>query len=293
MTFEWPVMLLAVALVPVGVLAYRWIGLRRRRRLVAHRFKVAPVAATAIGGAGGVSAGPTTRSLGRPGRWRVRIPGALFVLGALILSLSLARPHSDVGVPRFEGTVILAFDVSGSMAATDVAPTRMEAAKAAAKAFVERQPTSVRIGVVAFSDSGFAVQPPTNDQAEVQAAIARLGPERGTSLGQGIIISLQAAELALSGPDTDYYSRPARRPRPPRSPRRSRPARSPQPPSCCCPMARTRPSRIRSRSRSWRWIAASGSTRSGSAAPKARSSRSTASTCTPPSTRRSSSRSPR
>jgi Ca-activated chloride channel family protein len=208
MTFAWPAMLLAVALVPLGVLVYRWIGLRRRRRLVAHRFKVAPVAATAVTGAGGVSAGATTRAFGRPGRWRVRIPGALFVVGALILALSLARPHSDVGVPRFEGTVILAFDVSGSMAATDLAPTRMEAAKAAAKAFVERQPSSVRIGVVAFSDSGFAVQPPTNDQSEVQAAIARLGPERATSLGQGILISLQAAELALSGPDTDYYSAP-------------------------------------------------------------------------------------
>lgn len=294
MTFEWPVMLLAVALVPVGVLAYRWIGLRRRRRLVAHRFKVAPVAATAIGGAGGVSAGPTTRSLGRPGRWRVRIPGALFVLGALILSLSLARPHSDVGVPRFEGTVILAFDVSGSMAATDVAPTRMEAAKAAAKAFVERQPTSVRIGVVAFSDSGFAVQPPTNDQAEVQAAIARLGPERATSLGQGIIISLQAAELALSGPDTDYYSAPAgASPAPTPEP-------TPVPPGTFAAATivllsdgenTTEPDPVQVAH--WRSIAASGSTRSGSAAPKARSSRSTASTCTPPSTRRSSSRSPR
>src|SRR5262245_19977644 len=209
MTFEWPAMLLAVVLVPFGVLVYRWIGLRRRQRLVAHRFKVAPVVATAVRGGGGVSAGATTRALGRPGRWRVRIPGALFVLGAVILALSLARPLSDVGVPRFEGTVILAFDVSGSMAASDLAPTRMEAAKAAAKAFVERQPSSVRIGVVAFSDSGFAVQPPTNDQSEVQAAIARLGPERATSLGQGILISVQAAELALAGPNTDYYSAPA------------------------------------------------------------------------------------
>ena len=101
MTFAWPSMLLAVALVPLGVLGYRWIGLRRRRRFVAHRFKVAPVAATAVSAGGGVSAGATTRALGRPGRWRVRIPGALFVLGALILALSLARPHSDVGVPRF------------------------------------------------------------------------------------------------------------------------------------------------------------------------------------------------
>jgi hypothetical protein len=94
MTFEWPAMLLTVALVPFGVLVYRWIGLRRRRRLVAHRFKVAPVAATAVSG-GGVSAGAVSRALGRPGRWRVRIPGALFVVGALILALSLGRPHAS------------------------------------------------------------------------------------------------------------------------------------------------------------------------------------------------------
>ena len=64
-------------------------------------------------------------------------------------------------MPRIEGTVILAFDVSGSMAADDLEPTRMEAAKAAARAFVERQPTSILIGVVAFSDSGFSIQVPT------------------------------------------------------------------------------------------------------------------------------------
>ena len=84
-------------------------------------------------------------------------------------------------MPRVEGTVILAFDVSGSMAATDLAPTRMEAAKAAARAFVERQPATVRIGVVAFSDSGFSIQVPTDDPVQVTAAIDRLAPERGTA----------------------------------------------------------------------------------------------------------------
>ena len=102
-----------------------------------------------------------------------------------ILVLALARPQSVVSVPRVEGTVILAFDVSGSMAADDLEPTRMEAAKAAARGFVERQPASMLIGVVAFSDSGFSIQAPTNDQAHVLAAIDRLAPERGTSLGRG------------------------------------------------------------------------------------------------------------
>ena len=117
-------------------------------------------------------------------------------------------------MPRIEGTVILAFDVSGSMAATDVAPTRMEAAKAAARAFVERQPSSVRIGVVAFSDSGFSIQVPTSEQAEVVAAIDRLGPERGTSLASGIEVALQTIETADAKPRTDYYSNASPAPTP-------------------------------------------------------------------------------
>jgi Ca-activated chloride channel family protein len=102
-----------------------------------------------------------------------------------------------------EGIVILAFDVSGSMAADDMKPTRMEAAKAAVQDFVQRQPPSVQIGVVAFSDSGFAVQAPTNDQAILLASINRLTPTRGTSLAQGILASLNtiaaSAEQSLSG----------------------------------------------------------------------------------------------
>jgi Ca-activated chloride channel family protein len=102
--------------------------------------------------------------------------------------------------------VILSFDVSGSMAATDLAPTRMEAAKKAARGFVERQPASMLIGVVAFSDSGFSVQVPTDDQALVLAAIDRLQPERGTSLARGILTSLTTIETADADPAAGYYT---------------------------------------------------------------------------------------
>ena len=78
------------------------------------------------------------------------------------------------------------------MAADDLKPTRMEAAKEAARAFVDRQPATVQVGVVSFSDSGFAVQPPTNEQATILAAIDRLRPERGTSLAHGILTALNA-----------------------------------------------------------------------------------------------------
>ena len=88
-------------------------------------------------------------------------------------------------LPRREGTVILAFDVSSSMKAKDLKPTRMAAAKQAARAFVADQPSSIRIGVVAFSDAGYVVQAPTRSHDEVLAAIGRLSPRGGTALGAG------------------------------------------------------------------------------------------------------------
>ena len=188
MSFIWPAMLLLLLLLPLG--GWLYVGLeRRRRRLVA-----------ASGGLGLARAGD------RRGRLRNRIPPLLFLLGITIMTVALARPQGTVALPREEGTVILAFDVSGSMAADDLKPTRMDAAKAASKAFVERQPPGVVIGVVAFSDAGVSVQVPTSDQATVLAAIDRLGPRSGTSLGQGIQTSLHAIALADAPPATNYYS---------------------------------------------------------------------------------------
>ena len=154
-------------------------------------------------------------------------------LGITILVLSLARPQSVIGVPRLEGTVLLAFDVSGSMAATDVAPTRMEAAKTAALEFVERQPSSVRIGIVVFSDTGFSTQVPTDDRGRVEAAIERLEPERGTSLAPrhpgGADRHRHRGSIR---PTTDYYTNRLAAPTPPADAgpgRRLRAGRS----SCC------------------------------------------------------------
>lgn len=144
------------------------------------------------------------------------LPPAFFLLALAILILALARPEAVVSLPRVEGTVILAFDVSGSMAADDLAPTRMEAAKVAARAFIEQQPTSVLIGVVAFSDSGFAVQAPTHDRDALLASINRLVPQRGTSLGNGILISLNTIFAVETEPLTlsDLTPAPTRTPTP-------------------------------------------------------------------------------
>lgn len=190
MSFIWPVMLLTLGLIPLGMAVYYRIERGRRGRLAAYG---GPLAAqgTARGSA----------------RLRRHVPPALLVLGLIFMSVALARPQAVISLPRPEGMVILAFDVSGSMGATDLKPTRMDAAKAAAKDFVSKQPSSVTIGVVAFSDAGISVQTPTNDQATVLAAIDRLAPQHGTSLGQGIYASLDAIAVAEAGPyANDYYS---------------------------------------------------------------------------------------
>ena len=129
---------------------------------------------------------------GRPLGLRRHISPMILLLGLTLLLFGLARPEMFVNLPRVEGTVILAFDISESMTADDLEPTRIEAAKSAARAFVENQPNTIMIGVVAFSNGGLVVQQPTNYQAAVLSTIERLSPQGGTSLGQGIFTSLNA-----------------------------------------------------------------------------------------------------
>lgn len=186
MSFIWPTMLVFLVVVPLFVLFYLRMQRRRQR------------AVTLYGTLGIV------QEAGRPLGARRHIPPLFFLTGLTILLIALARPQAVVSLPRLEGTVILAFDVSGSMAADDLEPTRMEAAKAAAMSFVQRQPSTIQIGVIAFSDSGLAVQPPTTDQELVLAAINRLAPERGTSLAHGIAASLET--IFMPEEETNYYS---------------------------------------------------------------------------------------
>lgn len=199
MSFIWPPMLLLVLAVPLGVVLYQFVERRRRRRVATF-------------GVLGIAAAPAARN--KPGRLRRRLPAAFILVGLTILVAALARPQSVVGVPRVEGTVILSFDVSGSMAADDLKPTRMEAAKAAARDFVGRQPPAVLIGVVAFSDSGFSIQVPTNDQTLVLAAINRLVPERGTSIARGILSSVATIAAADADPTAGYYTNRSPQPTP-------------------------------------------------------------------------------
>jgi Ca-activated chloride channel homolog len=174
MTLDSPWMLLCLAVVPLLVVAY--VGLVRRRSRRAERLASEGLVASAASRAGL--------------RWRRHVPFALFAAAIVLVCVGLARPTMSFALPQREGTVILAFDVSNSMRADDLEPTRMAAAKAAATAFAERQPSTIRMGIVAFGESAVTVLRPTNVQDEVVAAIKRLTPGGGTSLGQGIFTSL-------------------------------------------------------------------------------------------------------
>lgn len=173
MSFAWPWALLGLLAVPLLVVVHRRLLARRatRRADLAGLGLVAPPA---------------------PGRRRRHVAPVLYLLAGTVCVLALARPQAAVAEPHREGTVVLAFDVSSSMAATDLAPTRIEAAKAAARELVAQQPAEVRLGVVAFGTSGLVTQQPTTDRAEVLAAIDRVGVQGGTALGRGIQTALTA-----------------------------------------------------------------------------------------------------
>ncbi len=175
MNFLWPGNLILLLIVPALVAAYVWA--QRRRQRYALRYASLSLVREALGNG--------------PGRKR-HVPAALLLAALFFMVVGVARPETVVTVPVQEGTVILALDVSGSMLAEDLQPNRMEAAKEAAKAFVSKQGTDVRLGVVAFSGDAQIVQTPTNDKDLVVAAIDRLHPQRATAIGRGMLASLDA-----------------------------------------------------------------------------------------------------
>jgi Ca-activated chloride channel family protein len=173
--FIWPLMLWLLLLVPVLIALY--ILAQRRRQKYALRY---------------ASLSLVREALGRGPGWRRHAPPALFISSLAVMLFALARPATVVTLPSQEGTVILTMDVSGSMRADDLKPNRLEAAKSAARSFVEKQPPGVKVGVVSFSDNAFLVQAPTNDKEAVLAAINRLTPQRGTAIGSALLTSLDA-----------------------------------------------------------------------------------------------------
>jgi Ca-activated chloride channel family protein len=203
--FQWPGNLALLVVVVALVIVYVIAQLRRQR--YALRYSSLLLVREAIGRGPGI---------------RRHIPPALFLLGFAVLIVALARPAAIVKVPGLEGTVILAIDVSGSMLADDVKPNRMEAAKEAAKTFIERQrqaKNNVRVGIVTFSDNAQVVMGPSLDRDGLISAIDRLKPQRSTAIGRAIIVSLDAifegADKKPGDPDDEQNAGTAGRTPPP------------------------------------------------------------------------------
>ena len=131
-------------------------------------------------------------AMGRGHAIRRHVPAALFLVALACMLLALGRPAAVVTLPTQRETVILAIDVSASMRAHDVEPTRLAAAQAAAKAFIKETPRSARIGIVAFAGSAALVQAPTTKREDLHAAIDQLQLDYSTAVGSGILVSLKA-----------------------------------------------------------------------------------------------------
>ena len=176
MTFLWPQFLWLLLAIPLLVAVYVW--LLGRKKKMALRYASLSIVREAIG------AGQSVRR---------HIPPLLFLLSLTAMLVASSRPFAVVSLPSQNETIMLAMDVSGSMRATDVLPNRLVASQNAAKAFLAELPRNVRVGVVAFAGTAAVVQPPTLNREDLVAAIDKFQLQRGTAIGNGIVVSL--AEL--------------------------------------------------------------------------------------------------
>ncbi len=172
-TFMWPTLLWLLLALPLLVLAYVW--LLKRKKKMALRFSSLSIVREAMG---------TGLSIRR------HIPPCLFLLAIAAMLLAASRPFAVVVLPSQQETIMLAMDVSGSMRATDVAPSRIVAAQNAAKAFLAALPREVKVGIVAFAGSAQVAQIPTLNREDLVSAIDRFQLQRATAIGNGIVLSL-------------------------------------------------------------------------------------------------------
>jgi Ca-activated chloride channel homolog len=173
---------LAVLLVVPGVVALAWWVERRRAKYA--------VAFTNLDLLASVAAGHR-----RP--WRRFIPLALFLLALVAASTALARPRATVSVPSNRATVVLLVDVSGSMRANDVKPTRLGAAQHAMAAFADRVPKNVKVGLVSFSTGPDVLVAPTVDRDQLQEGIQLLVPDAGTAIGDGLDVAVRVVKASV------------------------------------------------------------------------------------------------
>jgi Ca-activated chloride channel homolog len=173
MYFQWPEFLWLMLALPLLVLVYLW--LLRRKKKTALRYASLSIVKEAMG----------------PGQTiRRHIPPALFLLALAVMLVSAARPMAVITLPSNQQTIMLAMDVSGSMRATDVQPSRLVAAQNAAKSFLNDLPRHVKVGIVAFAGSAQVAQLPTVNREDLVTAIDRFQLQRATATGNAIVMSL-------------------------------------------------------------------------------------------------------
>ena len=192
MFFQWPQNLWLMLVVPLLPAAYVWL-LRRRGKLAVRYSSLDVVRAAVVGR-----------------NWLRHLPPALLLLACSALLLAAARPVASVPLPWARSTIILAMDVSLSMRVDDVKPTRLAAAQEAAKLFLNELPRTVEVGLVTFAGSSHVAQAPTLDRAPLMAAIDAFQMQRGTAVGNAIVLSV--AELfpdhGLNLGDMTFNGRP-------------------------------------------------------------------------------------
>ncbi len=202
MTFLSPELLLGLLLIPVAIGFYLWT--QRRRSRYAVRFTNLDLLANIAP---------------RRPAWRRHVPPVLYLGAIAALLIGLARPTMIMPVPREDATILLAMDISGSMRATDVDPTRLEAAKAAAISFIDQIPEGVRVGIVSFASEANTLVSPTADRAELKAAINGLEARDGTAMGDALMRVLDIAErIQAETPDASSTPAPSATPAPNASP---------------------------------------------------------------------------
>jgi Ca-activated chloride channel homolog len=186
---EWPGLLWTLLLVPVALAAYLFAQRRRSRYTV--RFTNLDLLANVVSA--------------KPG-WRRHVPPGFYLLALAALLGSLARPQAMAMVPKEQATIVLVMDVSGSMNATDVQPTRLVSSQRAATAFIGQLPEKFRVGVVSFASTAQTLTRPTTDRAAVYEAVASLHAEGATAMGDGIERALDVKRLPTM-PSTDSAAR--------------------------------------------------------------------------------------
>jgi len=183
-SFREPTVLLGLALLPVAILTY--LAMQRRRRREAAAF-----------GNPALLPGLMTA---RPG-WRRHLPAFVLLLALAALILAVARPQRSVAAPQRAATVVLVNDVSGSMRADDIDPSRLTAAVDSAKVLVEETPDNFRIGLVTFADYAQQIVSPTTDRGAVEGALERMSADGGTAMGDGLARGLQTAQAPVPTAD--------------------------------------------------------------------------------------------